>query len=96
MLDITFKYKRQLSEVINHDSSDFIALGRKHRAEFELLREKQKEEIIKILDDMEEEFLDLSEGEVFRIRDNMDDFLISLLKQIPYQYWDSYWDKNEQ
>lgn len=96
MLDITFKYKKQLSQIINDDNLSFTALGKKHRKEYEILIEKQKEKIIAVLDEMQDDFSDFNEKDEYYLHENMEKFLINLLKQTPQYYWESYWHEKDE
>lgn len=77
MLDITFKYKKQISDCINNTKEEFYTLGQKHCEEYKELAEKHKTELKVIMDTMEEETNDLSEIEQAKICKNLENFIVS-------------------
>lgn len=77
MLDITFKYKKQISDCINNTKEEFYTLGQRHYEEYKELAEKHKTELKVIMDTMEEETNDLSEIEQAKICKNLENFIVS-------------------
>lgn len=80
MLDVTFKYKKQISNCVNNTIEEFYTLGRKHCEEYKKLTEKHKAKLRAIMDTMEEETSDLSEIEQAKISENLEKFIVSFKK----------------
>lgn len=78
MLDVTFKYKKQISNCINNSVKEFYILGQKHCEEYKELAEKQRTELKTIMDSVEEETSELSSLEQAKICKNLEEFIISL------------------
>lgn len=77
MLDVSFKYKKQVADCINNATMEFYELGKKHCEEYKKVTQKRKEELDAIINNMEKETSDLSEIEKARLLKNMEDFIDS-------------------
>ena len=79
MLDVTFKYKRQLSEILNESREEFYVLGEKHKAEYSALSEKWNKKIEPIMQQMLEEFSYYTDEEKTALSNNMEKFITSFI-----------------